>query len=261
MEKEVQLAIKDDYVRGFMSNASLAKKYNIHRKTVKECLKAQGVALRKRTPQTPVDHFFFAKYNAESCYWAGFILADGYIRNNKRFLTEIKLQKRDELHLRKFKKAIGFLGDIKERTNYFSISISSSQIVSDLANKFEIHNNKSLTCHISSKVPIRYLRDYIRGYFDGDGCITGALSRPIISFTGTRATSTFIRDYFYNVCNIKLRSKDKPDIIKWNTNKVSVINYSGIAAFRCLDHMYHGSKNFLDRKRDKYLALIPQYRS
>lgn len=258
MQECIRLAIKDDYVLSFMSNAALAEKYGVHRKTIKECLKSQGIPLRKRTPKTLVNHLFFSEYNAESCYWAGFILADGYIRNNKRFSLEIKLQKQDVGHLNKFSNSIGFSGLIKERSNYFSITISSSQLIFDLADKFEIYNKKSLTCHISSKIPNGYLKDYIRGYFDGDGCITHT-SIEAINFTGTDATLNFIRDYFYNTCNIKLRTKDKPDIVRTHTKKVGTIHYSGMSAFRCLHHMYNGTTAFLERKYRKYMDLMSKY--
>lgn len=258
MELERKLAIKHDYLHLFMSNASLAKKYGIHRKTVKECLQSQGVKLRTRTPKTSVNHFFFSEYNAISCYWAGFILADGYIRTNRRFNLHIKLQKQDVGHLEKFKSDIEFCGRILEYPDYFSISISSSQLLFDLADKFEIHNNKSLTCRISDKIPSEYLKDYIRGYFDGDGCITRT-SIEAISFTGTHKTTSFIRDYFHDVCGIRMRSKNKPDITQKKGGKISIIQYSGKSAFRCLKHMYDGSKTFLERKFFKYRTWIPKY--
>lgn len=258
MEKHIQLSIRSDYETTFMSNAALAKKYGLHRKTIKDCLKSQGVQLRKRTPATRVNHFFFSEYNKESCYWAGFILADGYIRSQKRFSLEIKLQKQDALHLHKFKKAIQFAGVIKERPEYFSISVSSTQIISDLANNFEIHNCKSLTCFISAKIPLKYMKDFIRGYFDGDGCITRT-SIDAINFTGTDATLNFVRDYFFHECDIKLRSKDKPVIAKTKNKKIGAIHYSGLSAFKCLHHMYNNSATHLTRKYNKYMIWMAKY--
>lgn len=246
----------NDYIYNYLGTMELALKYNVSRTTIQRYLINGGVKLRKRTPKIRVNHFFFSEYNENSCYWAGFILADGYIRTKNRFTLEIKLQKRDVNHLKKFKEAINYKGRVIERETYYSITISSPQIIEDLQNNFEIKNKKSLTCYISNKIPQKFLKDYIRGYFDGDGCITYT-STDTINFVGTEKTVDFIRNYFHDDVNIKLRSKEIPNIIK-NDNVFTII-YSGKSAFKCLNHLYNQSSWFLDRKYEKYIGLVKKY--
>lgn len=248
--------IINDYVINYLGTMELAVKYNVNRITIQRYLIAAGVKLRRITPKTKVNHFYFSNYNPENCYWAGFILADGYIRTNKRFTLEIKLQKQDVIHLHKIKKDMGYDGKVIEKETYFNISISSPQLIEDLNKNFGIYNKKSLTCTIIDKIPKIYLKDFIRGYFDGDGCITYT-SIDAITFLGTEKTVDFIRKYFYNEVNITLRSKNMPDITK-NSN-ICVIQYSGKAAFKCLQHMYENSTQYLDRKYLKYCDLIEKY--
>lgn len=255
MEINIKEQIKNDYVNNFLSNYELSKKYGVHRTTIQKILKSEGILLRKKTPLIKVNHFFFSEYTSITCYWAGFILADGYIRTKNRFTLEIKLQKKDINHLIKFKNDIGYCGKIIEKPDYVVISISSSQLVNDLEKNFGIKNKKSLTCEVSPDIPETMLKDYIRGYFDGDGSITYT-SIETINLLGTNRTISFIRDYFFNL-GIRLRSKDKPDICK-NKN-VFVINYSGYSAYKCLSHLYENSIRFLDRKMTLYTKVKNKY--
>jgi DNA-binding transcriptional regulator WhiA len=248
--------IINDYVNNYLGTMEIAHKYNIHRSTVQKYLINGGIKLRKKTPEIRVNHFYFSKYTEENCYWAGFILADGYIRQKNRFTLEIKLQKGDVDHLYKFKKSIEYDGRVIERETYYSITISSQQLIKDLAQNFDIFNKKSLTCCISDKIPQKFLREYIRGYFDGDGCISYT-TMDTISFLGTEKTINFIRNYFYEIVDVRLKSKDMPNIILHGN--IFTIYYYGKPAFKCLNHLYKNSKMFLDRKYIKYYNLIKKY--
>lgn len=248
--------IIDDYVNHYLGTMELSHKYNVNRTRIQRILIRNNIKLRRRTPRIKVNHFFFSEYNEISCYWAGFILADGYIRTKNRFTLEIKLQKRDLNHLHKFKKDIEYMGDIKERKTYYSITISSSEIVNNLNKNFEIKNKKSLICYITNKIPKIFLKDFIRGYFDGDGSITYTTT-DTINLLGTETTVDFIRNYFHDYVGIKLRSKEIPAIIK--NGNIYVINYSGKSAFNCLNHLYQNSTRFLDRKYVKYINLKEKY--
>lgn len=243
--------IVNDYVNNYIGTMELSKKYGVSRTTVQRHLIKNGVKLRKRTPKLRVNHFYFSEYNESSCYWAGFILADGYIRTNKRFTLEIKLQKQDVGHLEKFKNDISYEGRVIERPTYHSVTISSSQIVDDLRENFDITTRKSLNCEISGKIPKQYLKDFIRGYFDGDGSISYTTTNTI-SFLGTEKTVDFIRHYFHDM-GVRLRSKEMPQIIK--NGNIYAVFYSGVAAFRCLRHMYDDSITYLDRKHSKFLKI------
>lgn len=124
---------------------------------------------------------FFSKYTIESCYWAGFIAADGCIRP-KISTVIIELATKDHIQLEKFKKSIEYDGNIKtnNRTTSFGISNSSKIEISgvkdwiqDLNEKFNITTNKSLTL----KPPIKIKKNshkaaFIKGYIDGDGSIS-----------------------------------------------------------------------------------------
>lgn len=252
MEKQ----IINDYLNNFLSNHELSVKYGLHRVTIQRVLKKNGIDLRKKTPKLKVNHNFFSEYNEFSCYWAGFILADGYVRTNKRNTLVIKLKKDDNVHLENFKRDIEYIGDVKIKNNYSVLTISSSKIINDLKENFDITTKKSLTCFVSEKIPLIYMKHYIRGYFDGDGSITKTTTETI-SFLGTEKTLNYIRNYFFSYCKIKLRSKDIPQITK-NKN-ICAIFYSGISAYKILKFLYENSNRFLNRKFFLYNKIKEKY--
>ena len=118
--------------------------------------------------------FFNNIDSEEKAYWAGFIAADGNIR--KDYLKmRIELNIQDIEHLQKFKNSINGNNPIKEniRPNNHScyIDVNCKEICLNL-NNIGITPNKSLTLDIDfTKIPTNFHKDFLRGYFDGDGSL------------------------------------------------------------------------------------------
>lgn len=132
---------------------------------------------------------FFATVTSTSCYWAGFIAADGNL-HNKQPMLRIGLQISDRLHLEKFKSAIGFTGPIKDYIRSCNIAIcafSSNQKV--LCEKYSITPAKSNTLLPPRIDDEEHIRHFIRGYFDGDGYI----GPERIAYVGTEPMMIWIR--------------------------------------------------------------------
>ena len=89
---------------------------------------------------------YFNSYDLQSCYWAGFIAADGYITKDNRRL-ELSLAIKDINHLQRFANDINYSGTIKctsiNRLNEKRLRLTSPQIINDLMSKFNIVNNKT----------------------------------------------------------------------------------------------------------------------
>ena len=92
-------------------------KYNLSYKGFYYFRKKHNIPCVKRGHHVNSSRFIRRKYNLndsffshenltiDSCYWAGFIAADGNIAKNKKQIT-ISLQHDDKTHLIKFKKLI-----------------------------------------------------------------------------------------------------------------------------------------------------------
>lgn len=143
-----------------------------------------------------VKHDYFKTKSSSMYYILGFITADGSIHKKRPYIT-IELNEKDRYLLEFIKNEICPRQNILEykrfdkRTNktYSSIKIAiySEEIKKDLE-KLGIKPNKtSMGLFINvEKIPEKYFYDFIRGLFDGDGCISLKESQS----------------GFYNVCKI-----------------------------------------------------------
>lgn len=118
---------------------------------------------------------YFEKIDTEDkAYFLGFLYADGSLINDpikKRYKIYLKLHTKDIHILYSFIKCID--GDMKPwkhgQRNISQVALSGRKIVADLE-RIGLHPNKTFTI----KYPIidqDLERHFIRGYFDGDGCI------------------------------------------------------------------------------------------
>ena len=114
----------------------------------------------------------------DSAYWLGFLLADGCIAKSGGTFRALRLslQDRDEEYLTKFAEFINYRGKI-----YHSVADGHSR-------KIIVFNDKPLTSRlidcgwfdfkrgigfdILRLIPAASFHHFIRGYFDGDGCIS-----------------------------------------------------------------------------------------
>jgi hypothetical protein len=189
----------------------------------------------------------FSTLTPESCYWAGFIAADGNIYNN---ILSIELAKCDENHLFKF-------CDFLEREHHLwyrrvtcSISIRSNKIIDGLSS-FNITPRKSYTL----KPPIidDFAKHYIRGYFDGDGCV--GKSGKYLKFTivsGSNEILQWIKNILCDVLDI-----GNPSVLERKNTKTFYLSFNGTKQVRkIMDWLYEDcGTNFLERKRLKYQFL------
>lgn len=178
-------------------------------------------------------HIFDIIDISEKAYWLGFIIADGYLNDNKNMLR-IKLGNKDKKHLEKF---INFLeGDLSMlKSEIHSITGNTQWYVSTYAP--QIHDAlKNLKVEQAKsgkeKVPPieeKFYRDFIRGLWDGDGFIRESLNG--IGLVGSKEILSFVQDIFQKELQIKpLKIYDHYNIykIEYRSTKKAIpliINY------------------------------------
>jgi hypothetical protein len=213
------------------------------------------------------NHYFFSKDNEESFYWAGFLAADGCLykkQNSKRLV--LSLSEKDLNHIQLFKIAINYNGPIsksitkhslinnkwKDSTKY-TISISSDQLFNDL-NRFNLIQRKTHVYDMPDwLITHKLVNHFIRGYFDGDGCITfSKLPRKAeINIRGTISVLTQFMNIFEN--NLHLNSKVKPKI----NSGFGILKYSGnIICYQIKDYLYSNATIYMNRKYDLCQSII-----
>ena len=218
---------------------------------------------------------YFCKIDTEEkAYWLGFLYADGcinrfYTNEKLRSMTlELTLCKSDREHLVKFLECIESNVPIKERRNkmngkeYISyrVQINCTKMCYDLIDKGCIPC-KTYTIKLpdESKVPRKFMRDFLRGYFDGDGCISisykDSYAHIESNITGMQNMMNEISAYLFDnrIVN-KIPKQNK----KNNTVAVSIYFY-GKDNKMFLDYIYKDSCVYLERKYDKYIDFYNNY--
>ena len=116
--------------------------------------------------------------SCEKAYWLGFIMADGCVyqgSDGKSFRLQINLKADDLEHLEKFQRAIGsdYKIQVKDykKSRVAILKINSTKMCKDLI-EHGVTPRKSLVCQFPKAITHRFYNAFIRGYFDGDGCIT-----------------------------------------------------------------------------------------
>ena len=129
---------------------------------------------------------FFQIWSNEMAYVLGFLYADGTIidakssrtqyiafsSKDKNILDSVKflLQSKHPIYIRPPQKTLHRNGKIYESSKSFCLRIGNRKMFADLK-KIGLTPNKSKTIKFPTNIPNKYLSHFIRGYFDGDGCI------------------------------------------------------------------------------------------
>ena len=189
---------------------SITKKYKTKSETVKRRLEVIGQQYQKRTKRKYNRSIFKNLDTEEKAYWLGFILADGYINEERGFL-KIKLQQADEKHLQKFCDFIQekdniikheFGGAYTKDNICSSIQFDSKELVSDLI-KYNLRQNKS-----GKEQPIDMPNEimekaYLRGMIDGDGHIENGYFK----YVGSLKSCEYMKNKFSKWYNFQSDKK------------------------------------------------------
>lgn len=219
-----------------------------------------------------VDHKFFLKDNEESFYIAGFIAADGCVKDrisssgtirpemalglskdDKSFLEQLRQIMKAEVPIRDF-----IVNNSKRNPKWndtwkSELVITSKQICEDLK-RFNIVPRKSLTYTFPEWMRTHPLKHhFIRGYNDGDGSFyipklaEGKITKQIyFSLRGTPIFLKNVRIILEQECNLEEREKE----IRISSGH-GVLEYGGNGIVgKIVDYLYKDATIYLPRKRD-----------
>ena len=197
----------------------------------------------------------------EKAYWLGFLYADGYVSKNGKTVA-LDLMGSDIEHLDKFRRFLDYeteikISDSKCNGNVYPrcrLTMTNSHFNRALINLGCIPNKSLILSFPKTSIfsSEQLIRHFIRGYVDGDGCVTHTSNSKLeFIIIGTKEFLNGIKEYCPYIHNI-LYHKDKrrPD-----SNTYSLIFANNIAkAFG--RYIYENATIFLSRKYNKFLDLI-----
>lgn len=218
---------------------------------------------------------YFKKIDsAEKAYWLGFLYADGCITRFykgdeiRSMSLEISLAIKDKEHLVKFNKAIDSNVPIKCRDISLNgkkhgscrLVINCTKMCYDLINLgCTPHKTFDIKFPTNDIVPDEYIKFWMEGFFDGDGCIcipesTGK-SRMIVNITGIEPMLKSIGSF---LVNNEIITKT-PIIHRRNGSNACGIFLYGNNMKRFLDYIYQDTNIYLTRKYNKYKDFFKDY--
>lgn len=232
------------------SITKLAEKYHSKSTTIKNRMKIMGYEYSPKNIKRKYNRDIFNKIDTkEKAYWLGFILADGYVNQDRGFLS-IKLGAKDRGHLVKF---MHFMGEddesvIKEQTGgaytkdniVYSIMYSSRDMTNDLE-KYGLFQRKS-----GKENPYDFHNDelnkaYIRGMIDGDGHVENGYFK----YVGSMESCQYIKNFFGKYIQYQ---EDKSYIYEHGT--IFSFELRNKEVNKALKDIYLNSSIYLDRKYD-----------
>jgi len=246
---EIHKNIADEYISSITTQQDLAKKYNVSTVMISNILKKFKIPTDHRRGFYNVDINYFKIIDTPNkSYFLGLFHADGS-NSEEHNCVRISLQEKDKEILEKLKKDIKYSGPLYylkkqgNRSNQFSLNIVAKELSQDLV-ILGYPKNKTYKVVFPEYLEQSLVRHFIRGLFDGDGCIH-AKYKHSLSIVGTCNTLLGVKDYLQEILNINsviVESKSK------NIFRLSICKKIDI--FNTLCHLYENSELYLQRKYD-----------
>lgn len=252
------------YEKG-VSAKQLGYLYCIDKRRVQKWVKEFGV-LRSKNESHRFTYFNQNKFDViddqDKAYWLGFLYADCYNAETVNTVS-LTLAAKDFAHVVKFAKFMGypekevFYGDIGlngERYPTANIKLYSKYLCEKLA-LIGCPKAKSLILKFPNWMRSDLQIHFLRGYFDGDGCICEVKSNNEwkINWCGTFDVldniSKILKIYCINT------SMYQNDPIK---NNWTMDSHGNEQVLRICEILYKNANTFLQRKYDKFIKLKEQ---
>lgn len=200
--------------------------------------------------------FFDAIDTAEKAYWLGFMYADGYVSDSNNI--ELCLKESDRDHLEKFKaclnsghkigkKNITLFGD---KFVAYRISIRNTPL-SDALKKHGCVPRKSLIVRYP-EIPGHLHWHFIRGVFDGDGCLYYSRKSYNVEF------SSGSREFLVDLKSVMTQYGVNSKIYSGRTCYTLRVHDRTVTELTQLIYQDAHSPIWLDRKQHMYSAVQSQ---
>ena len=257
---------------GKYSGNQLSKYFPISQVAINNLLRRNGYDAKSASElnrKYPIVEDFFDKINTEEkAYFLGFLYADGY-NNTDRNSVNLSLKEDDKEILEKLNnllqpnKPLQFVNTSNQRKkqgfgnsqNQYRLIIANKHISQRLVElgcgKAKTHNLKFPT---EEQVPSHLVRHFVRGYFDGDGSVSGDKQKQF-SFVGTTdfllpLQHVLMKELDFSQTKFDKRHKDRD-------NNIRSLRYCGNN--RCIvfrDWLYKDATIYLERKKNIFDSYI-----
>lgn len=206
------------------------------------------------TRHKQINKNFFKKWSDEMAYVLGFFAADGNMVKTSRGGYYISFYSSDKNLLRLIQKSMDSRHKLSRRKLEFvyRFQVGSREIFNDLILLGFIPNKiKRMKL---PKIPKIFIKDFIRGYFDGDGNVwAGTINKNRIKPTKVLqvAFTSGSREFLENLLTLlKAEGVNGGSLFKVNKKNCSRLMFSTLDALKLYEIMYNVTdKLYLARKK------------
>ncbi|SHJ48539.1 hypothetical protein [Tepidibacter formicigenes] len=244
----------------------------VSKRSVARVLKEAEINTKRRNRYT-LNEFYFKEIDSqEKSYILGLLYADGFVGNEKFNNIVISLIEQDKCLLERIASEIEFTGKLryeKKGGNYKNskpkivLNFSSKRMALDLRN-LGIYPGKSAELQKIPCINKKFIRHFIRGYFDGDGSISLGLST---SYHKMKDGS--IKIYRYSsprfsiigtVAFLKDMERYIPGKFSYTNSRTEYMKYLECSARRDMvnifEYLYNDANIYLERKFNKWQEVL-----
>lgn len=222
MDLNISKEIIDLFTNKGVSIKKLSKIYHFNQGTISNMLKSNGIKVVPH--EIKINENIFDEIDTEEkAYWLGFLYADGTISSQSpdkrsRFEVKLALKYSDISHLKKFNVFMEYKG-----MNLKAISQNSTLGIKwVISNKHLWETLNNLGCVPKKSLILKYpdinifknknfIFDFIRGYNDGDGCISYSVRNdkvsPSVSMVGTKDFLSGVQKALGNIGHLYNKGK------------------------------------------------------
>lgn len=223
--------------------------------------------------QYSIDEKVFDAINSEEkAYWLGLLMADGY-NNTDKYAVTLRLQAEDREILEKFKvflktdapiysfEKITKVNNIKRE--YLEVRANSVHLSKQL-DSLGCKKGKTYTLQFPNYIPDKLMNHFIRGYFDGDGCLCVLKRRDRISESSMTYQFTIAgkAEFLEKIkeCIVKNTGVNDLPLKVMPNNFAQTIHYGGRNVVnKIMSYLYKNATIFLKRKHDKYINQVVRH--
>lgn len=212
----------------------------------------------KESQRSKINSDFFANPTPEMAYVLGVFMSDGYLtkKTSGNLFLCLKLNDQDLLEtikiLMNFEGSVCGAGLTQSGNQSYKIEISDPKIIEDVQ-KWGVVERKTLTAKFPLELPQEYWRDFIRGIFDGDGCVHLSKDKRRKSSYNKQCVFLGTKDILSQIPPL-FNLEDK--IVDYK--KICRLVYYKLADLQKVFDMFYYSDNVpcLLRKKTKFEALL-----
>jgi hypothetical protein len=269
--------IADLYISKRLSIQAIQKETGLSRYLVSKELRLRGIKIRKGYPTSTKysinESFFKAIDSPEKAMILGFWYSDGnvHIRKGRGCSCSVSQMASERYYLEHIAKIMGYNAPVKAFTNqhgreYVSLSVYKPSIANDLI-ALGCYPRKSLTLKFPtpSQVPREFLRDFVRGLFDGDGGFREAIVKGGyrtfgvgfgMSYDMAMGFTEYMKEEGFHF-TVHKASKDREKDNR--THAWHVVMGGNHQAVRFCKWLYQDAPFKMERKYSQYLDFLSHY--